>query len=309
LARQLAVAVSQGKPFLGRATTRGAVLYWQTEDEVPDVSSALTRLGSQDGDEDIYVFRGDPDSSGLEDIVELLKRDQNINLVIIETLDDLLKIADIKENTAARDAFENFTTQLMIPFSHRASFLALHHMKKAETSFAGDGLLGASWIRGKTDAKIYLAQMRPEDETRIIWSTKRRGHAIPKSLLVFDPKTGKSELGQSLADADRNAEEAAESAARSEMFDIVTENPGIEHNSLLSQLGGAFKGKLSLIKEAVSDRSIVRSGRGVKGSPFTYTMTPVPEESVSPFTHTLVERPLKNVLPHVEEEEVNTVMQ
>ena len=70
LARQLAVAVSQGAPFLGRATTRGAVIYWQTEDEVQDVSTAFTRLGWKDGDEHVYVFQGDPNSSGFEDIAK-----------------------------------------------------------------------------------------------------------------------------------------------------------------------------------------------------------------------------------------------
>ena len=107
LARQLAVAVSQGAPFLGRVTTRSAVIYWQTEEEVQDVSNAFTRLGSKDGDENVHVFQGDPESSGCEDIAKMLQQDEHIKLVIIETLDDLLKISDIKENTAAREAFSN----------------------------------------------------------------------------------------------------------------------------------------------------------------------------------------------------------
>src|ERR1022692_1649046 len=214
MARQLVVAVSQGKPFLGRATTRGAVIYWQTEDEVKDVLNAFNRLGSKEDDEPIYVFQGDPDSSGCSDLVAQLEEDQNINLVVIETLDDLLKISDIKENTAARAAFDKFNTQLMIPFGHRAAFLALHHMKKTETDFAGDSLLGASTIRGRTDAKIYMAQVGPDDERRLIWSSKRIGRAIPKTFLIFDPTTGKSELGETAADAARNARELRKSGVR-----------------------------------------------------------------------------------------------
>jgi len=278
LVRQLAVAVSQGEPFLGRSTTRGAVIYWQTEDEVQDVSNALTRLGSKDDDEHIYVFQGDSDSSGCEDIASQLQQDPKINLVIIETLDDLLKIADIKENSAARESFEKFTSNLVIPFNDRVSYIALHHLKKGETNFAGDALLGASWIRGRTDAKIYLAQKSPEDERRIIWSTKRIGHAIPKTLLVFDPNTGRSELGEAVADAMRNAESAAKGAALLKLLDVVTQNPGIEHNDLKSRLDGGSKGKLNLINEAVRHGSILKSGRGHKGSPFTYTMAPIVED-------------------------------
>jgi AAA domain len=279
LARQLAVAVSQGGLFLGRTTTRSAVIYWQTEDDVQDVSSAFTRLGSKEGDANIHVFLGDPDASGYECIAALLDEDKNIKLVIIETLDDLLKIDDIKENTAARQAFDKFATQLMIPFSHRASFLALHHLKKGETNFAGDALLGASTIRGRTDAKIYLAQVNPDDETRIIWSTKRRGRAIPKMYLVFDPTTGKSKLGETIADAARNARKAEQEADLKHLFDILGQHPDIEHRALLENLSGMKQArKLNLIGDEVQKGSIIKSGKGVRGSPFSYRMASVRRE-------------------------------
>ena len=280
LARQLAVAVSQGAPFLGRATTRGAVIYWQTEDEVQDVSTAFTRLGWKDGDEHVYVFQGDPNSSGCEDIAKMLQEDEHIKLVIIETLDDLLKISDIKENSAAREAFEKFATELMIPFGPRASFLALHHMKKAETSFAGDALLGASVIRGKTDAKIYVAQAGPDDERRLIWSVNRRGRAIPKTFLVFDPATGKSELGETIAEAKRTAEAEEKKAAQIRLFEVLQAHPqGIEQKELLISLSGSSKNRTALIQDASSNGLVVKSGRGVKGSPFVYKTAEVPMES------------------------------
>jgi hypothetical protein len=87
-------------------------------------------------------------------------------------------------------------------------------MKKTETDFAGDSLLGASTIRGRTDAKIYMAQVSPDDERRLIWSSKRIGRAIPKTFLIFDPTTGKSELGETAADAARNARELRKSGVR-----------------------------------------------------------------------------------------------
>jgi len=279
MARQLVVAVSQGKPFLGRTTTRGAVVYWQTEDEVKDVLNAFNRLGSTDGDEQIYVLQDDPDSSGCSDLVAQLEEDQKINLVVIETLDDLLKISDIKENAAARTAFDKFNTQLMIPFGHRAGFLALHHMKKTETNFAGDSLLGASTIRGRTDAKIYMAQVSPDDERRLIWSSKRVGRAIPKTFLVFDPTTGKSELGETTADATRNAREAEQRADQSQLFEILGRHPDIEHAELLKHLDGMQQArKLRLIRDEVLNNSITRSGKGVRGSPLRYSLAGVPSE-------------------------------
>jgi hypothetical protein len=280
MARQLVVAVSQGKPFLGRTTTRGSVIYWQTEDDVKDVLDAFNRLGSKDGDQQIYVLQGDPESSECQDIAAQLEADQNINLVVIETLDDLLKISDIKENTAARAAFDKFNTQLMIPFGHRAAFLALHHMKKTETDFAGDSLLGASTIRGRTDAKIYMAQVSPDDERRLIWSSKRIGRAIPKTFLIFDPTTGKSELGETAADAARNAREAEQRADQSQLFEILSRRLDIEHAELLREMSGMQQArKLRLIGDEVGKGSIIKSGKGVRGSPLTYKMADLPMES------------------------------
>src|ERR1700686_1019338 len=59
LAKQLAIAISQGKPFLGRETKRSPSIYWQTEDEVPDVVEALMLMGYVPGrDEEIYILDG-----------------------------------------------------------------------------------------------------------------------------------------------------------------------------------------------------------------------------------------------------------
>ncbi len=281
LARQLAVAVSQGKPFLGRPTTRGAVIYWQTEDEAKDVFDSFNRLGSRDEDENIHVFQGDSGSSGCEDIATLLSKVSNVRLVIIETLDDLLKMTDIKENTAARAAFEDFNTQLMSKFSAHTVFLALHHIKKMETSFAGDGILGASAICGRTDAKIYLAQLAPEDERRIIFTSKRIGTAIPKTFLVFDPHTGKSELGETIAQAAHSRKQNERRAIISKTIEVLSEHPDMEHQELLSRLEGKFEHRLNWVRELQSNGLITRCGRGVRGSPFTYRVSEVPMEEVT----------------------------
>lgn len=283
LAKQLAVDVAKGQPFLTRPTKRGSVILWQTEDQVQVVNRQLIRLGLRNGDSEVYVFQGDSDRVGMEDISKLLKEDPSINLVIIETLDDLLKIENIKENTAARVAFATFTTQLIVPFNERVSFLALHHLKKAEVAFAGDGLLGATQIRGKTENKIYMTQVNENDETRILWSTKRGGVAFPKTVLVFDPETGRSILGKTIAEAKQNEIEAAKRAAITKLLDIVTQTPGIGQSSLYDRLDGRKQNKIRLVNEAVRTEMIIREGNGAKGSPFTYRMSTLPKEALNAF--------------------------
>ena len=108
----------------------------------------------------------------------------------------------------------------------------------------------------------------------------RRGRAIPKTFLVFDPDTGKSELGETVAEAKQNAEVQGKKAAQIRLFEVLQAYPqGIEHKELLTSLSGSFKNRTTLIQEALSNGLVVRSGRGVKGSPFVYKTAEVPMES------------------------------
>lgn len=265
---------------MGRETKRGSVLYRQTEDQVQDLIASGIRLGYQpEQDEQIYVFQGDPDSSGCEDIADLLDKDRSVKLVLLETLDDLLRISDVKENSAAREAFDKFNTQLMSKFADTTVFLALHHLKKAANEFAGDAILGASVIRGRTDAKIFLQQAAPDDERRVIHTSKRIGTAIPKTYLLFDPTTGRSELGETVAEAAHTAKTADRKLAEEKLFNILLSRPNIEHSDLVDALDGKQMRTLRLIHDHVASGLIVSSGRGVKGSPRTYRMAAVPTDT------------------------------
>jgi hypothetical protein len=119
----------------------------------------------------------------------------------------------------------------------------------------------------------------PDDDRRLIWSSKRIGRAIPKTFLVFDPTTGKSELGETIADAARNARQAEQRADQTQLFEILGRHPNIEHGALLKDLSGMKQArKLSLIKDHVASEAIIRSGNGVRGSPLTYRMASLPVE-------------------------------
>jgi len=203
LGRQLAVSVLQGKPFLGRNTVRGDVIYWSTEDTPEDVQDSFRRLGyDAHKDANLFVFNGQPSENNVKALASALEQCLDVKLVIIETLDDLLKIQDIKENSAARIAFDEFETHVLNKFCCRTAFIGLHHLKKRELNSSGDELLGASVIRGRTDGKWYL---KPEDDddpdSRRRFHTKvRTGRNIPKTWLDYDKVTQVSTLGLTVSE-------------------------------------------------------------------------------------------------------------
>ena len=107
-------------------------------------------------------------------LAAFLAANPNVQFVILETLDDFLKLSDIKENTASRLSFETFEKLVMGNFAQQASFLFLHQMKKEVTEDSGDGLLGASGIRAKLDAQIYIKDGGDNDARRVIHTRRRR---------------------------------------------------------------------------------------------------------------------------------------
>ena len=100
----------------------------------------------------------------------------------------LLKIDDIKENSKAREAFERFDNEVVVPHHQRAAFLGLHHLKKRNCDDHGEMLLGATVIRGRTDAKIDVDHPKDDDERRFVFATVRRGKPMPKTYLNYDAK-------------------------------------------------------------------------------------------------------------------------
>jgi hypothetical protein len=260
LARQMAAAVTQGKPFLGRETKKSAVLYWQTEEEDGDIQSAFSGFGVTDADAPLYLFTGNAEESGPEDLAAELAKCLDVKLVIIETLDDLLRLNDIKENTGARHAFDNFNTVVMEPLAGRAAVIALWHLKKATTEFAGDALLGATVIRGRTDNKIFLQQYAEGDDRRVIFSSSRKGRSLPKTFLEFDAETGISTLGQTVAEQSTAVKMERTTDDTLTAIEYIKANPGCSMRDVVTALPGKSTTRLSLIHKLLLDGAIVNRG-------------------------------------------------
>src|SRR5437870_6341017 len=98
IARQLAIAVAHGTPFLGRATTKSKVLYWQSEETIEDAKEDFTRSGMRSTDDDgLVIMHPEPKEDRLKQLSVVLVEDQDIRLVVIETLDDFLQMDDLSD--------------------------------------------------------------------------------------------------------------------------------------------------------------------------------------------------------------------
>jgi hypothetical protein len=281
-ARQMAVAVTKGIPIVGRQTKRSPVIYWQTEDDPADVLDSWNRLGYDEAHDEKLLTLVDSgyESNNLDKLHDALVEHSDVGLVIVETLDDLLKMEDIKENTAARKAFDTFHAKIGRHFSHRTAFLCLTHLKKKDCDESGDMIMGATVIRGRTDTKIYLKTVSDDDDRHIIHSKVREGRPIPKTYLDFNSETKASTLGLTVAEerkmnvgktTERIEEDIIkyfavhpDSSFEQDCFPIVEGNTGL---------------KRKIFSSLVKDGALVKSGKGVKGSPAVYHLKPIPIEA------------------------------
>lgn len=279
LALQLAVSVCKGEPFLGRATKRSQVLYWMTEEDLQDIADSLRSLDyDHERDAALWVYDGSTDPSPLKRLHDSLAANPEIRLVVLETLDDVLKIQNVKENSAAREAFEKFDKFVMTPFSHQTAFLALHHLRKRELDNAGDMILGATVLRGKTDAKWYLRQVSDEDTRRIFHATTRKGRGIPPTYVEFDERTGRSTLGMTVAESRKLTAGATQDRIQEDVLAFFQANPNSTLEDCLPAISGNSDEVRRVFKNLVRDGRLVRSGKGRRGDPYIYSCVSIPVE-------------------------------
>lgn len=261
VARQLAIAVSQGKLFLGRETLKSKVAYWQSEETPEDANEDFIKSGMTQ-DDPLVILQPSPDDNNLKELDKVLSEDKDIRLVIIETLDDFLKMDDLDDNPSARRSFEKFDKEVLS--KHKGVvFIALHHFKKSDeqrgTSL--NRILGATVISGKTDCKIYLRQASESDGRRILSVQTRKGIPIEPTYLDFDEATQTSTLGQTLADERADAKKMSLSLTHSELrsrcINVVATTPGLTQTEARDKVGGKTKAANDMFKSLIDEGVIV----------------------------------------------------
>jgi hypothetical protein len=244
LAHQLALAVANGTPFLGRDTVKGHVLYWKNEESAADVREDLLQAGLVDTG-DLTMVMPEPNDNNLQVLIHGLTIHPS-KLCIVETLADLMPDAELEKSKDMRDALQKFSNEVVVKFP-KTAFLILAHYNKSTSK---DGLAltrinGSTFIPAGTDAKIYLEQVSDTDNRRVLHATVRKGKPIEPTYLNFDEKTLTSTLGIKVKDEvkvqkeDQKAKKQTEMDAR--ITEVITEIPGIPKMNCVEAVGGNRK--------------------------------------------------------------------
>jgi hypothetical protein len=256
LAYPLAIAIAQGKPFLGYPTKQGGVLILAVEEHPRDVERRLRRFGLVAGDL-LYVHPGRLDNS--EATFKALRNfiiANKIKAVILDTLPRFWSVYDENDNAQVMRAVSPF---LELAQETGAVVILLHHERKSGGE-DGRGIRGGSALLAIVDQALMLERRQGGTPTQRVLRALGRYDETPGEVILDLAGDEYRRLGTS-EELKSGAKEGKVWAALSseEARDVAT----------IAKGAGLTEKETRKILEGLETR-VIREGGGVKGSPYTY---------------------------------------
>ncbi len=256
LARALAVAVCQGRPFLGRGVRQGPVLLISLEDRLRDVARHLRRLGLRPEDPLLVAS----EKTDLRQVRSWVEEHRPV-LVVVDTIGRLVRMREVSEYGQVLEALDGL---LALARQSGAHLHLLHHSPKG-----GDGRdpvdapLGSTAFAGTADVVLHLK--RAQGGTRTIASVQRVGEDLPESVLILGEDGCPDLTGTK-----------REYQVRQVAEEIVTFLAGCDEpqttRNVLDALEGRTELKLAGLDLLVAEGRVRREGTGRRGDPYRFLL-------------------------------------
>lgn len=288
LMRNLTLAVAQGTPFLGRATTQGTVLYFMLEDRPYKHVQFFEAAGSLDLP--VITVRAIPDEF----------RDEHGNMLMpylsscIKLWKPTLVVLDMFVN--AFPGVEDFNNYVevsrhmiglieLIGSKHPdTAVIATHHMHKAKRGESGTNdpnrLLGSVAFNGRAHSQIML-DMKDHQSRRFIATIQRDGRNIPRTPLKLDDETLVLRV-DGIGDEYETAEGATDPTPPliRRVVGAVWRLAGGECDygftaqEVATSLGTHATHEIENLRAAVHAGWLLKAGKGVRGDPYKFSLNP-----------------------------------
>lgn len=257
LARNLALAVARGEPFLGRATTRGNTIYLALEEKRGEVQRHFRRMGATD--EDIIVHVGTAPEQAMAALTAAVLEHRPA-LVIIDPLLRLVRLRDANDYAEVTKALEPLVALARTMGCH---ILCVHHAGKSERS-GGDGILGSTALFGAVDAALI---MKRRQHARTIETIQRYGDDLAETVVTLDTDTGCTSAGGDLLTV--QLEDAGVA-----ILGALVAGP-LREADIREQLSANATLVARAIRHLYASNRVGRTGRGKRGDAFLYySITP-----------------------------------
>jgi putative DNA primase/helicase len=257
LARNLALAVAQGKTFLDNATQQGPVIYLALEEKRSEVKKHFSEMGAT-GTEEIYVHAASAPADALEQI-RAVANDKKPVLIII---DPLFRFTRVKDGNDYAQMTAVLEPVLVLARETKAHVLCVHHAGKGDRE-GGDSILGSTAIFGSVDTALFIKR---SERYRTISSQQRYGEDLTETVLRFDQATRTISLGESKEHEEENRIAAAILTYLKNKTEAVIEA------EISAEVEGRTAYKRNALRSLVTGGQVERTGKGGKSDPFRYAL-------------------------------------
>jgi hypothetical protein len=270
LATQMAICVAQGKPFLGRPTIQGRVIYWKNEESEIDVHEDFVKAGMRSNDP-LTILLPEMKDHNLSVLSNELAKHTDTKLVIVETLADFFDVEDINDSEDGKKALQDFSNLVVKP-NLDCAFLIIHHFNKSNlgADLAVTKINGTHALAAGTDAKVYMRQVSDEDHRRVVWATVRKGLRLEPTYLNFDTGSCTSSLGTTVRDEKITSRQIEKSQSQLDLdgkiLQLIEQNPGTAKWEIVMRIRGNAQRLGIRIDELIKGGLIVERPGGVKGN-------------------------------------------
>jgi AAA domain-containing protein/Toprim domain-containing protein len=254
LARQMALCMAAGTPFLGRACVGGSVWYFALEDKRSEVRRHFRGLGATGGEPVRLLFGNTRDL--LAKVARLAERERP-RAIIIDTLQRLIGAKDLND-------YSEVTTRLdpvlAIARNSGAAVILVHHAAKADRAGI-DSVLGSTALTGSVD-NVFL--LNRTERYRVLSSIQRIGTDLEEMVIELDD-FGCIQGGQT-----RHAADVAH--VKKNLVAAITATPNLTRAECCEAVDGRKTVKLEALREIIASGTTICTGTGKKGDPFRYAI-------------------------------------
>ena len=257
----LALAVSRGDTFLGRAVRKGPVLYLALEGAEGVWRAALRQMGAADDDVHICVTRAPEQAlAWLRDEIERV----NPVLVLIDTMQRMLRVKDGNDYATGSNS-----TDAVIELARtvNAHLMLLHHSGKTRHAAIVDEVMGSTAYAGSVDTVLVL---RRTERFRTIASEQRIGEPLPETVLEMNAETHLVSAAGTKTDADLAEMRKAVRHYLREYAEAHRATPTVDEATILECVEGRKQTKQIALRASVDSGEITRFGTGKKGDAYRY---------------------------------------
>lgn len=171
LVLSMCLAVASGRPFLGRRTERGEVLYLALEDSERRLKERIEKLGETPDDGLSFATQSrDLESGLLEDLGEWVEQAQRPRMIVVDTLQKVRGVMPSKSNAYAVD-YSVIGRLKGFADTHHVAVVLVHHLNKMrDVNDPYDRISGSTGLMGAADTTILVARDRKSDDATVTFT-------------------------------------------------------------------------------------------------------------------------------------------